>query len=161
MSKKKIKSRRRRPVAKIRLVGDPILKKVCDDVLPDENIEQIERDMMYVLTGSKHGVGIAANQVGYSKRIIVVRLDGFYHTYINPVIEEFLGKKVDGVEGCLSVPKKFAKVFRFPGIIVTCSNIDEELIFNDFNAVVIQHEIDHLNGICKVADYIPGDEDKT
>lgn len=151
----KCKKRKRRvSVAKIVLGPNKILTQKCDRVKRHENIESITLDMYFVLTNSKTGVGISANQVGYSKRIIIVKDGGYYITMINPEILERHFPVISGVEGCLSYPGKNTMVERFSGITVSyqtssshCSIVRE---LSGLVAITFQHEYDHLNGICKV-----------
>lgn len=95
------------------------------------------------------GVGLAANQVGLLDRIIIALINDKYITMINPVISDHLGC-IDSREGCLSIPNNKFDVERFKHI--TVKYIDHNLKavsldLSDFESTIIQHEIDHLNGI--------------
>lgn len=147
--KKQKMKRKNRKKGKIRYDDDPILTTVCESVVEGENIEQICRDMMYVLTNSKTGVGIAANQVGYAKRIIVIGLP-YYQILTNPTIEAFAGHKIKIGESCLSYPGKYKMIERHDEIAVSCDEWEGTRIYYDFPARIVQHELDHLNGFCKV-----------
>lgn len=141
--------RRNRVKAKLRMIGDPILKTVCKPVSENENVSGIIRDMMYILTNNKNGVGLAANQAGHTKRIIIVSFSGFYKIMINPVIIAKTGTLNNVVEQCLSYPKMKRIVQRHSEICVEF--YDEKYIlqgkmFDEMQAYVIQHEIDHLDG---------------
>lgn len=100
------------------------------------------------------GVGISAPQVGIKKRIMVASYDGDLKTFINPRItttsnDDILSDK----EGCLSFPNFFPKIKRYNHVCVRYFNESgEELIdsFEGFSSRVIQHEIDHLDGVLMI-----------
>ncbi|MDY4840862.1 MAG: peptide deformylase [Alphaproteobacteria bacterium] len=138
----------------------PILKKKAEPVMPEEfgsALREILDDMletMYV----EIGVGLAAPQVGISKRMIVIDYErddegnkpGNPMYLVNPEIVWKSEEKVCGTEGCLSVPEQRADVERFAAIKVKYQDVDgkENMIeADDFLAIVLQHEIDHLDGI--------------
>ena len=106
-------------------------------------------DTMY----QEDGVGLAAPQVGVSKRIIVVSPNarrGEERVYINPEIIESSPEKEIGLEGCLSLPGiscevQRSKKIKFKALDLNGVEQAEELL--NFPARVIQHEIDHLNGV--------------
>ena len=96
-----------------------------------------------------NGVGLAAPQIGISRRIIVVDVGEGLIELINPVLIKGRGKQI-GEEGCLSVPDYFANVERYKTIFVEGLDRDGhrvQLKAKDFSAVALQHEIDHLDGI--------------
>lgn len=100
------------------------------------------------------GIGLAAPQVGESIQLLVVNISkeeevNEYMAIINPKITAKEGSQLDE-EGCLSVPDLTANVKRFKKITITYQDTDGndmELTAEDRFAVVLQHEIDHLNGI--------------
>jgi len=95
-------------------------------------------------------VGLAANQIGCLSRIIVVWHEGRWLPMINPVVDPIPGKLSNQHEGCLSRPTVRTKVKRHKKIRVTYMNQEEETYqkkYTGFIARVIQHEVDHLNGI--------------
>lgn len=103
------------------------------------------RDTLY----AADGVGLAAPQIGISKRIIVVDPGDQLIQLINPVIIYSEGEQ-NGSEGCLSVPGKVGWVKRAQKVIVKGLNPSGEMIeieALDFLARILQHEIDHLDGI--------------
>lgn len=148
-----MKKRRKRPLPKIVLAPNEILNTICEPVEDGEDVSQIVQDMMYILTNSKTGVGLSANQAGYNKRVILVKIDNFeYIAMINPVYTHEKPTAVQS-EGCLSYPGKFVDVERYRCIGVKYLNAKMEskvLPFFEFEARIIQHEIDHLNGKCVV-----------
>lgn len=98
------------------------------------------------------GVGLAAPQVGKNIRVIVAQINGGrVMGFINPVITFFSEEKnINDEEGCLSVPGSFGNVWRSNEVIV--EYIDEKKQkqkrkFTDLDARILQHEIDHLDGI--------------
>lgn len=96
------------------------------------------------------GIGLAAPQVGHSRRIIVIFLENKKIALINPKITYFSWRKKVVEEGCLSIPGRFGLVKRSKLIKVTAQDEDgKEIKFKAKNllARVIQHEIDHLDGI--------------
>jgi len=145
---------RRKPNPKLIMAGDPILETVCSDVKPGDDIAHIIKDMMYLLVNSKNGVGIAAPQAGYSKRIIIIREDvGGFLILINPTIERLSEKEIIYEEGCLSYPKIFKEISRPKSIILEWVNIQlvgKGCLFEGREARIIQHELDHLDGKCKM-----------
>ena len=151
----KTMSKRKRCTAKIIIAPNPILQTVCKPVEANEDVSGIIRDMMFVLTNSKHGVGLAANQVGYDKRIILFSANGFPKVLINPVFIPTTSMYVTKTEGCLSYPKTFKDIERCCAINVEYITHTGESVSYDyegFSARIIQHETDHLNGQCKVGE---------
>ena len=96
------------------------------------------------------GVGLAAPQIGFQKRIIAVQEKDAVHIYINPEISKKSDAKQKGQEGCLSVPGKYGTVERAKRIRFRAYNRHGRKVEFDasgFQAIVYQHEIDHLDGI--------------
>lgn len=133
----------------IRTEGDPVLNKVCKPVkeMTDRTRELIEDmfDTMY----EGNGVGLAANQVGILKQIVVIDVDdGNQYVLINPEIISEEGTQT-GQEGCLSVPEMSGTVTRPQKVTVRAfdENMQEfELTGEDLLARAICHECDHLKG---------------
>lgn len=133
---------------------DPILKKVCapvEDV--DEEVRRLIDDMaetMYAAPGS----GLAAPQVGVDRRVIVYDVSPKSEpkelvVLVNPEIVASNGEEISMEEGCLSCPELTLEIPRAEWIKV--QGLDREgrpvtIEAEDFPAIVIQHEIDHLNG---------------
>ncbi|MBU0981965.1 peptide deformylase [Patescibacteria group bacterium] len=111
-------------------------------------------DMVRTMLAEK-GVGLAAPQVGRNIRLIVCTLnpgekDEAYVPMLNPAILEKSDKAVLGEEGCLSLPKTWGQVKRAKEITVSFTDFNGKthtIELEDFNARVVQHEIDHLDGI--------------
>lgn len=148
-------SKRNRVTAKLRLYPDPILKAVCEPVGDDEDVSGIIRDMMHILTNSKTGVGLAAPQAGHEKRIIIVKVrNAIYTPMINPCFEPAHDEMERGQEQCLSYPGKNTIISRYTDIWAKFWDENGNMwsmVYIDFTARIIQHEIDHLDGKCKVA----------
>lgn len=105
----------------------------------------------------EHGVGLAAPQIGVSRKLFVAYLDDL-REFINPVVVRGMGEVV-GEEGCLSFPEIYGMVPRFEKIVVKYLDRgfkEHREEFADFNARVLQHEIDHLNGVLLIDRAIEG-----
>jgi len=125
-----------------------ILRQVAENVTEfDDELQTLVVDMV-TTTVSHDGIGLAAPQVGISKRIIVIVIEDTPLALINPFIVEGKGK-VRSKEGCLSIPGYFDDVERFNEITVSYQTSQGEVKESNAKgllAVVVQHEIDHLNG---------------
>jgi peptide deformylase len=133
----------------IRKNGDPVLRMKSDEVGKiDEEIEELVENMFETMY-SANGVGLAAPQVGISKRMIVVDTGDLPIALINPVILERSGEDTS-VEGCLSVPGVQGEVTRAERVCVKGMTLDgkeHEFCAEGLLARAFQHEIDHLDGI--------------
>jgi peptide deformylase len=138
-------------IKKVRKIGDPVLRETSNNVEKiDKPVLDLVSDMLDTLE-EEGGVGLAAPQIGITKRIILVRYEDKVETYINPEIEIIENKRIEGDEGCLSIYSiQGFQVKRYPRIKIKTTNIKgntEEFIAEDLLARVIQHEVDHLDGI--------------
>lgn len=136
-------------VYKVVVVEDDILRKKCKEVTKiDRSIHKLldnMRDTMY----EYNGVGLAAPQIGVSKRVIVIDVGEGIIELVNPRIVKVEGSQT-GVEGCLSVPGVVGDVTRAQKVQVRGMNRNgEEVQYDgeDLLARAFQHEIDHLDGI--------------
>ena len=134
----------------VRLYGDPALRqpaKPVEAVTPE--IAQMLDDMMETMY-QEVGVGLAATQVGIGLRMLVLdEGTGVGRTYVNPRIVDQGGEEVDE-EGCLSLPGIYADVARAAWVVVEAQDRTGAPIHqraSGFPARVLQHEIDHLDGI--------------
>jgi peptide deformylase len=147
--------------------GNPILRDRATELSVDEiqsdDIQSLIADMAYTLLKEDYGVGIAAPQVGRSVALSVIgikptpnrpNLEPFSTTIINPKITETYGEPEPKWEACISCGAGdnilYAQVARFNKVKLTW--LDEtaksrEEIVDGFVAHVVQHEVDHLNGI--------------
>lgn len=134
---------------------DPVLRQKAKKITDfDDSLQNLVSDMVETMYDAP-GVGLAAPQIGESVQLIVVDVskeDDEEHTYmvmVNPEITEKEGTQVDE-EGCLSVIDLTASVKRNKKVTVCYQDIEgekQELATEDRFAVVLQHEIDHLNGV--------------
>jgi peptide deformylase len=129
--------------------GDPVLEKVAKEVeVVDDDVRLFLDDMVKTMR-SAEGIGLAAPQVGVSKRLVVVEIEGRVYKLVNPVIVDKKGKCKD-TEGCLSVPDINGDVERaqFVKMMYLDENGEKQVIEADgLLARCFQHEIDHLDGI--------------
>ena len=132
---------------------DQILRKsakaVIDSAFNDE-LKQLAAEMAKIMY-QDDGIGLAGPQVAKSLRIVVIGLGrGKYKTYVNPEITFSSKDKTITEEGCLSLPKIFGFVSRPKKVHVKFQDLEGNVLkekLKGMEAVVIQHEIDHLNGI--------------
>ena len=125
------------------------IKTVCTPVEPGEDVNGIIMKMQIGITEGVGGVGLAANQVGETKRIIMVDNGPFKHVFINPVITRRYGGTINSKEGCLSFPGKQALVIRHKQITMEALDFFGKKVafkLKGLNAIVVQHEVDHLDG---------------
>lgn len=143
----------------IYLYGQPALRKETDDIAAGElDVRQLITDMQETLTQAD-GCGLAAPQVGISKRLFIV--DGtalgddypdcvdFRQVFINPEIIEESDETVAYSEGCLSLPGISENVVRPKTITIRYQDPDfqwHEDTYTGFKARIVQHEYDHLEG---------------
>jgi peptide deformylase len=135
----------------------------------NRRVKRLVRDLKDTLNEHSEGIGLAAPQINIHKRVVVVRLGSRRNNsteldapraLINPKIKEASDGKKD-FDGCLSFPGLYAETIRPHYLRVT--GLDEEgrsfdLIFEGFDAVVVHHEIDHLDGVLFI-DRVEGIED--
>lgn len=144
-------------IRQIRKKGDDILSKKSKEVENiDDKIKELSQDMLETMY-KNDGIGLAACQVGILKRIIVydylyVEEDGKKSpmVMINPVIKNRSKSMVFVEEGCLSFPDEYKEVKRHEKVTVEYTDLDgkrKTLHAKDLEAVVIQHETDHLDGV--------------
>ena len=134
---------------KVVIAGDPVLRRISHPVKEvNENIKKLLNNMAETMYYAK-GVGLAAPQVGISKRVIVVDIGDGLFKLVNPEIISSSGIQ-DGPDGCLSVPNIVGNVKRSEHIKVKALNENGDEVVIDasgYLARAFQHEIDHLNGI--------------
>ncbi len=136
----------------------PVLKQKTDKIHNiDGNLKELVDNMYDTMRNIDTGVGLAGNQVGENKSVIVMDLsiaddveEDRSITMINPVVDFFSEEKAEESEGCLSVPEYFERVIRPAEIEVHYLDINGKEHIEQaggFFARLIQHEVDHLNGI--------------
>jgi len=131
---------------------DERLETVCSPVESiTEEIKQLARDMAETMY-SHDGIGLAANQVGQMLRMLIVDISDERNnplTFINPQIVSATGK-ISIKEGCLSFPDQEVEVVRSSEVLVEALSIDDmpvRIKAQGLAAIVLQHEMDHLDGI--------------
>jgi peptide deformylase len=131
------------------MLGDPILRGRTRRVSSfDASLHRLLDDMLLTMRDAP-GVGLSANQVGVPLQVAVIEVDGKVTELVNPQIVKRGGEIVDW-EGCLSIPGYLAEIGRSATVTVKARDRrgrefrvkGEELL-----ARVLQHEIDHLNGV--------------
>ena len=149
--------------------NNPVINKKLKEVSIDEGLD-IAKDLFNILNKRKDGIGLAANQVGIDSSVAVVNVRKPL-ILINPTIIE-KWDEIDFYEGCLSYPKKGVHTKRYKNIVIKTAQEESNLYFSGaenpsdgkgswekeqhnkedaelrtLEAVCVQHEIDHLNGI--------------
>ena len=131
------------------VIHDPILLAGKSEPATAEDL-QVAKDLLDTLMANKEAcVGMAANMIGVCKRIIVFDNMGTYMTMLNPEIVKAEGE-YETVEGCLSLLGGPRKTKRYQKIKVRYQTLDFQIrlkTFSGWTAQIIQHEIDHCNGI--------------
>lgn len=149
--------------------GDPVLKRMADEIEDDyEGLNELI-DNMFETMYNAQGVGLAAPQIGKSIRLFIVDgspfaeieegeapdpkaagMENFKQVFINPIIEEEDGEAWGFNEGCLSIPKIREEVQRKSKIRISYFDRDwnfKEETYEGFAARIIQHEYDHVEGV--------------
>ncbi|HET6396307.1 MAG TPA: peptide deformylase [Pseudoxanthomonas sp.] len=142
-------------------MGEPVLLRVADPVehMGTGELRDLAADMFQTMDAAG-GVGLAAPQIALSRRVIVFGFDSSERypdappvprtALVNPVVEPLSDEMEDGWEGCLSIPGLRAVIPRFRRIRYSGYDIEGrriERVAEGFHARVVQHEVDHLDGI--------------
>jgi len=136
-------------------VPDPILREKAKPVeVVDDRIRKILDDMLQTMY-EDDGIGLAANQVGTDQSIIIFdpqadKANKPYQVLINPEITSMTGEYLSENEGCLSVPDFRSDVKRAASVVVEGLSADGQPVrieAENLLSIILQHEIDHLNGI--------------
>jgi peptide deformylase len=148
-------------VPPLRTFDDPILKELCRSVRSAEEANKIGKKLAAAVV-EYDGVGLAAPQIGYAVRACIIKpyrtLPGL--VLINPeVIEHSEHNKVCD-EGCLSYPGVIAEIERWFSVKVRYQSLElgksyaspTVRLFTAFEARIVQHELDHIVGVCRVGD---------
>lgn len=147
-----VEARRQAALRHIRQIGDPVLRTPAADIEVFDDALRHEAEQMVTLMHEARGVGLAANQIGRLRRLIVVDAheDEPPRALVNPRIVERSDEEELGQEGCLSIGEVLVDVSRAVRIRVSAKDLDGtdlDIDASDFEARVLQHEIDHLDGI--------------
>jgi peptide deformylase len=124
---------------KTALVADPLAVEI-QTLLP----------AMITTMHKENGIGLAATQIGKSLRLAVAEVEGQEYFWINPEITTLSKEKIIFEEGCLSLPGEYFPIVRSESVTLKYTNekgLPKKLRATGLLAVVIQHEVDHLDGI--------------
>ena len=159
-----VAERRRVALAQVRQYGDPVLRASARpvEVFDDELRSEVAR--MGALMGDSLGIGLAATQVGILHRLLVYRVeqDAPVNALVNPVIDFSSDDREWAEEGCLSLPAVHVEVERpvFVRVRAKDEHGDDVVVeASGLEARVIQHEVDHLDGVL-ILDRTPKDQRK-
>jgi peptide deformylase len=143
------------PPLKLHYLGDRVLRQPAKRIAKvDESVRQLAREMLQTMYSSS-GIGLAAPQIGVNKQLIVIDCDPENAAnppliLINPQINSYSKTLCKGEEGCLSIPGVYLDVIRPEAIEVSFKDEQgrpRKIQVNDLLSRVIQHEMDHLNGV--------------
>jgi peptide deformylase len=149
------RERRRAALAQIRTFGDPVLKSPASPVTDFDDGLRAEVDRMVEIMRGAIGVGLAATQLGIMRRLLVFQAgpDAPPTPLVNPEIEWSSEHGATAEEGCLSLPGVVVDVERPLHVRVRGSDAEGEPMLieaSGLEARVIQHEIDHLDGVLMI-----------
>ena len=134
----------------IRTFGDPVLKTRAAPVESfDESLVRLTQDMLATMRDNE-GVGLAANQVGRLKRVFVAAIEDEEYVIVNPLLTDWSETTESVPEGCLSIPGILVDVERPTGVTVSGQDVSGkplQISASDLLARVLQHEVDHLDGV--------------
>lgn len=139
----------------IRTVPDDILRTVCEPVTAfDAALTHLSKDMLATMYNAP-GRGLAAPQVGVTKRMFVMDVswktgEPTPEVFVNPVVISKSDTLVTQDEGCLSIPDRIIPVTRPAEVRLSWMTLEGDTVTRDFTgfaAACVQHEIDHLDGV--------------
>ncbi len=146
-------------VLPIRTFGDPVLRERAREVESfDQALSRLADDMIETMQEAP-GVGLAAPQVGRSIRLIVFDVGEGPRALVNPVLSGLDGEQV-GDEGCLSIPGLYFQVKRALTVRADAFDVVGRPVViegEDLLARVLQHEVDHIDGVLFIDRLSPGD----
>ncbi|EIU6819006.1 peptide deformylase [Vibrio parahaemolyticus] len=138
-------------VLEILSIPDPRLKGKAEKVTDVSTVQTLIDDMLETLYATGNGIGLASTQVGRKEAVVVIDISDERSDpliLVNPEVVSGENKAL-GQEGCLSVPEYYADVERYTSVVVSALDRDGNPITiesDEFLAIVMQHEIDHLSG---------------
>jgi peptide deformylase len=134
----------------IRKFGDPVLKTRASPVESfDESLVRLTQDMLATMRDNE-GVGLAATQVGRLKRVFVAAIEDDEYVIVNPVLTDRSETTETVTEGCLSIPGIQVDVERPTAVTISGQDVSGrplQIEASDLLARVLQHEVDHLDGV--------------
>lgn len=135
---------------RLRIYPDPVLREIANPIGKfDKRLLSFSEQMLDFMKRYR-GIGLAAPQVGYLYRVIIIDIEGTERFLVNPEILSSSSDSDSATEGCLSLPEKWYDVNRNFRIEIRAKNSNGKALHfeaEDLYARVLQHEIDHLNGI--------------
>jgi peptide deformylase len=145
-------ARRQLALSQVRRYPDPALRQEAREVEEFSDDLKVLSERMGRIMKDADGVGLAGPQLGLLRRILVFRArdEDDITTLVNPVITSQGEETESDVEGCLSLPNVAVPVDRPVSIVVEAKDVEGNplhLELNGFPARVVQHEMDHLNGV--------------
>ena len=137
-------------VQPVRLYIEPVLNKKVDLITDFIGLDNIAGDMIETMLAYK-GVGLAANQIGLNKNLAALYIENKSKILVvaNIIITGYTKETDDLTEGCLSCPGVIVNVRRALGVRIEAQKLNGEKInleFTGYDARIVQHEADHLNG---------------
>ncbi|EOX4926530.1 peptide deformylase [Vibrio alginolyticus] len=138
-------------VLEILSIPDPRLKVKAEKVTDVSTVQTLIDDILETLYATGNGIGLASTQVGRKEAVVVIDISDERNDpliLVNPEVVSGENKAL-GQEGCLSVPEYYADVERYTSVVVSALDRDGNPITiesDEFLAIVMQHEIDHLSG---------------
>ncbi len=138
-------------ILEILSIPDPRLKVKAEKVTDVSTVQTLIDDMLETLYATGNGIGLASTQVGRKEAVVVIDISDERNDpliLVNPEVVSGENKAL-GQEGCLSVPEYYADVERYKSVVVSALDRDGNPITiesDEFLAIVMQHEIDHLSG---------------
>lgn len=138
-------------VLEILSIPDPRLKVKAEKVTDVSTVQTLIDDMLETLYATGNGIGLASTQIGRKEAVVVIDISDERNDpliLVNPEVVSGENKAL-GQEGCLSVPEYYADVERYTSVVVSALDRDGNPITiesDEFLAIVMQHEIDHLSG---------------
>ncbi len=138
-------------VLEILSIPDPRLKVKAEKVTDVSTVQTLIDDMLETLYATGNGIGLASTQAGRKEAVVVIDISDERNDpliLVNPEVVSGENKAL-GQEGCLSVPEYYADVERYTSVVVSALDRDGNpmtIESDEFLAIVMQHEIDHLSG---------------
>lgn len=132
-----------------------VLSEPCDICTsdPESILIKLEEALWDKEIETYRGVGLAANQIGISQRIAIIRFGELRIDLINPEVVDHSDETFGSTESCLSIPNVETTVRRWRSVVLQASNYSKPLVINNEDVSrIIQHEVDHLDGVT-ILDY--------
>lgn len=142
----------KRPVLTITEDHEKLRQTSQDVKVFDKNLESLVSDLNSTLAAQTNppGLGLSAPQIGVLKRVFVAKIRNKIKSFVNPKITKLSKKEIAFLEGCLSVPELYGHVTRAAELDLESQDKHgkkNKAHFKSLPARIIQHEIDHLNGV--------------